>query len=339
MDEQTPLTASNPLLHRPAIDERDAELIRLRDRLAFYESFDDLIQENVSRSGDLLRQAMERRETAARESADARAAVERERTERRAEYRRLFSGMLDELVVLQGQAERLARRLADALDEIETDLPPSPPPRDAEGGEFSSAPAFVDAATLTHPSVATHAVGRPAGRTADSDRGGSGVSWDAASAAPATTSATADDRVVLNGAVPAPNSSSPPADGIPADVQPFTPEDAEAVVRCPAADHPTALGPALDRGATADVTTAERSLVVLVHGVPRATAALSLKRHLEGLAHVGQVEPREFAEGILRLQVTAHRPLGLDDFRGWPDGAGLEPVHLRDDLVEVRLPR
>jgi hypothetical protein len=32
------------------------------------------------------------------------------------------------------------------------------------------------------------------------------------------------------------------------------------------------------------------------------------------------------------------RPLQLDDLRGWPDGTGLEPVHVRDDLIEVRLP-
>ena len=77
---------------------------------------------------------------------------------------------------------------------------------------------------------------------------------------------------------------------------------------------------------------------MLVHGVPRATTALSLKRYLEGLAHVSGVEPREYAEGILRLHVIGERPVQIDDLRGWSDGSGLEPVHLRDDLVEVRLP-
>jgi len=77
---------------------------------------------------------------------------------------------------------------------------------------------------------------------------------------------------------------------------------------------------------------------VLVHGVPRATTALSLKRYLESLPHVSSVEPREYAEGILRLHVTADRSIHIDDLRGWSDGMGFEPVHLRDDLVEVRLP-
>ena len=76
---------------------------------------------------------------------------------------------------------------------------------------------------------------------------------------------------------------------------------------------------------------------MLVHGVPRATTALSLKRYLEGLAQVHSVEPREYAEGILRLQVSSDRPVGLDDLRGWPEGNALEPVSVSDDFVEVRL--
>jgi hypothetical protein len=78
--------------------------------------------------------------------------------------------------------------------------------------------------------------------------------------------------------------------------------------------------------------------MVLVHGVPRAAAALSLQRHLAGLDHVEGVEAREFAEGILRLQVTARTPLALDDLRAWDAGAELEPVHVQDDVIEVRLP-
>jgi hypothetical protein len=77
---------------------------------------------------------------------------------------------------------------------------------------------------------------------------------------------------------------------------------------------------------------------VLVHGVPRATTALSLKRYLEGLPHVAAVEPREYAEGILRLHVTGRRPVTMTDLRGWADGGALEAVHERDDLIEVRLP-
>src|SRR5262245_61461128 len=111
------------LSRSPSGDDRDAELTRLRERLAFYQSFEGLIQDNIARSGDLLRQAMEMRESAASEIATAQADAVRQRADDRSRYRILFSAMLDELTALQGQAERLARRLTSALDEIELDLP------------------------------------------------------------------------------------------------------------------------------------------------------------------------------------------------------------------------
>jgi hypothetical protein len=76
---------------------------------------------------------------------------------------------------------------------------------------------------------------------------------------------------------------------------------------------------------------------LLVHGVPRATTALSLKRYLEGLDQVHSVEPREYAEGVLRLQVSSERPVRLDDLQGWPEASALELVADHDDFVEVRL--
>jgi hypothetical protein len=74
-----------------------------------------------------------------------------------------------------------------------------------------------------------------------------------------------------------------------------------------------------------------------VHGVPRATTALSLKRYLEGLAQVHSVEPREYAEGVLRLQVSSDRPVGLEDLQGWPDAEGMVPVTVDEEFLEVRL--
>src|SRR5262245_50963112 len=111
------------LSRSPAGDDRDAELTRLRERLAFYQSFEGLIQDNIARSGDLLRQAMDMLESAAADVAAAQADAARQRADDRSRYRILFSAMLDELTALQGQAERLARRLTSALDELELDLP------------------------------------------------------------------------------------------------------------------------------------------------------------------------------------------------------------------------
>jgi hypothetical protein len=90
--------------------------------------------------------------------------------------------------------------------------------------------------------------------------------------------------------------------------------------------------------ATVVVTGTPHKMTVLVQGVPRAAAALSLQRHLAALPHVEGVEAREYAEGVLRLQVTSGGPLTLDDLRGWDGGSGLEPVHVQGDVIEVRLP-
>ena len=76
----------------------------------------------------------------------------------------------------------------------------------------------------------------------------------------------------------------------------------------------------------------------MVHGVPRAAAALSLQRHLAALPAVEAVEAREYAGGVLRLQVQTRAPLAVDDLRAWEEGAGLEPVHVLPGVIEVALP-
>src|SRR3954468_4706801 len=110
MDNDADLTAREWLSRSPTEEERDAELVRLRERLAFYQSFDSLIQDNIARSGDLLRQAMQMRESASAENASALAEAERQRYADRDRYRALFSTLLDEVTSVQMQAERLARR-------------------------------------------------------------------------------------------------------------------------------------------------------------------------------------------------------------------------------------
>lgn len=356
------------LSRSPAGDDRDAELARLRERLAFYQSFEGLIQDNITRSGELLRQAMDMREAASAELAAAQANVARQRSEDRARFRILFSAMLDELTVLQGQAERLARRLTNALDEIELDLPP---------GATTSSLTEID---LRDDDTLRRALALDAGPLDLFADATSALDLDLTSeSAEAPTAPTEADPLQRTGIDLATESdthsevdhAAPPSppyvlethsadstdlgqpiddfDDIPLDVQPFALEHAPAPRRF-AAENDLALQPALDRGSipvetsterndTADAGTAAgtKSTIVLVHGVPRATTALSLKRYLEGLSHVGAVEPREFAEGILRLEVSGTRPLAFDDLRSWSEGPSLEPVHLRDDLVEVRL--
>ncbi|MFM9108812.1 MAG: hypothetical protein ACKOWF_19175 [Chloroflexota bacterium] len=92
--------------HQPVVSgeppsDREGDL---RRRLAFYEDFDAIINENVRRSGELLREA-ERRHAAA--------AVERERE------RDLLRSLADEAAALVRQAGALAARIDDALRAIE----------------------------------------------------------------------------------------------------------------------------------------------------------------------------------------------------------------------------
>src|SRR3712207_1936396 len=49
-------------LAQVVIEERDAELAALRERLAYYEGFDALINDNVARSAQLIRSVSEERE-------------------------------------------------------------------------------------------------------------------------------------------------------------------------------------------------------------------------------------------------------------------------------------
>jgi hypothetical protein len=225
-------------------DDRDDEIARLRERVAFYESFDRVIAENVARSGELLRQAMETRSSATSELANAQEETDRQRAQELSRQRALLSALLDDVIHLQGQAERLARRVADALDEVESELPT---------GEFPAQQA----------------------------------------PAAASTDATVGDVFPVDADTPAES-----------------------------ADEPTAE---------------PRLLTVLAHHLPDAAAARSLREHLAGLAQVSAVEPREFAEGVLRLDVTAREPVAVADLRGWTTAGTVEAVTERDDLIEFRL--
>jgi hypothetical protein len=514
----------------------DPEITRLKERLGFYESFDQLIQDNVSRASELLKLAAGTRETAEQDMARARREMEELRAGDRQGYRAVLSGLLDDVTTMQVQIERLARRVSDALDNVESGLPaggeferltastsaapsgiaaasdsaafaldPTPdeigPPEPfaeseatfrgivpdtggeeveaeaafaqaaegpadlpyiaAGGTEELFAPSFAAAAAQTVPAVdaetawssyaasESDAAGAPvepvaAQQEPDADlvvdevvqapkeasdmapagvpvepAAGDGVLSDEPStgafeqaapeapAAPEPAPAVTPEEVMAEvapapvpawepGAVPAqavapaeeaaPEPAGTRLPWIAADTRPFSVEGTGSGVRPPGATEPSTpyslppterpvypempaqpqqavpVAPAAPQplAASAESAPPEPSAplsppepassssplpaahgvatAVLVHGVPRATTALSLKRYLEGLAHVSGVEPREYAEGILRLHVIGERPVQIDDLRGWSDGSGLEPVHLRDDLVEVRLP-
>ena len=335
--------------------EQESEIERLRERLAFYESFDRLIQENIARSGDLLREAMDLRESAARELAEARAEAARLRATQQARLRELLNEILDDLSVLQGQAERVARRAADALDEVEASLPPGPeaPRRITPRGLPQTAPLpplppdlrpFSPAEFLSpgdqHEAILSELPEPPS--LAEPMAGTAPLVNDVLETVEAATPSQAtepteappsapvvDDAVLAEVAPPeCPEESNQGAGTLP---ELGSPPDFAAA--------PEPREQAAPAGAVPPPTTMTRTTTLLVHGVPRATTALALKRYLEGLSHVHEVEPREFAEGILRLQITGLRPLDIADLSGWPEGQGLEAIHVREDLLEVRLAR
>ena len=115
----------------------ERELARARERIAFYEGFDRLIQENIARSGDLLRQAAEQREAALREVEQARAELER----RRGEQRATLTGLAEELLGLQRHVGELTGRVMAAIDDL-----------GANGSAaFGSTPRTAPGATLPVP--------------------------------------------------------------------------------------------------------------------------------------------------------------------------------------------
>jgi hypothetical protein len=76
---------------------------------------------------------------------------------------------------------------------------------------------------------------------------------------------------------------------------------------------------------------------IVAHQVPRAAVAVALQDFLNGLEPVSSVEAREFAGGILRLHVSASRPLREEDFAGWSGGGSLAVLQCGPNAIEVSL--
>jgi hypothetical protein len=321
VDRTTPTSAG------AAATDLERELSRARDQLAFYESFDRLIQENVARSGELLREAQAERERAAHDIAASRADLDRRLAVGREQQRSTLAAIRDDLQRIHEQVSTLAQRVDEALSTLDN----APPLNDP--GETS--PAASD------PSPIASTIGSPA-----------------TPPTPPTAWVPPVERGdVLFSPLSSTRSAGSPAPGLPdtssdsAPIEKVSPahrmgdlNGGTAIIVPPATDHPDSprstpgrlIAP--DAARTESPSTLPHVTMVLVHGVPRAATALSLQRHLAALDHVESVEAREYAEGILRLQVVASPPLRLDDITRWEAAPGLEPLHVLDDVIEVRLP-
>ena len=105
----------------------------------------------------------------------------------------------------------------------------------------------------------------------------------------------------------------------------------------PAGPEPAPVEESPGAAAPADAWPAAQVIDVIVHQVHRATVALSLQRYLGALDAVAGVEAREFAEGVLRMQVTARQPLTHGDLDGWTDGGAFTVLQIRPTVVELTL--
>ena len=375
--------------------ERDDDIAQLKDRLAFYESFDQLIQENITRAGDLLREAAAKRSETELALRSSTAEIERKQQEERVQYRRVFSGLLDQIQTVQQNVERLAREVSDALDDLEAVLPAQGELGSGEDDDLPPLPTFTGSVNASlasgaigaadEPNDAERATLEPVDEIFPEDGGesGSGIAGVGTSSAFSEEMQASVERVSQSYAVETEsddrlgddgNDDEPAAeqDDDDFDVSPEEPyresgapggaESEEAGASSfeswatpdPAADAEDPEAPGVypidsetgeltasldeDNAAANDEPGEETSTTILVHGVPRATTALSLKRYLEGLSAVHAVEPREYAEGVLRLQVSSDGPIGLDDLRGWSEAAGMEPVTTDETFLEVKLP-
>jgi len=244
---------------KESTNQPETDLDRARERLSFYEQFDEIIQQNIASSSALLREASARLET---DTVAARHA-----------YRTLLSDLLDDVTALQAQSERIARRVSDALDDLENNMPAG---RDMP----------------VHP-----------------------LPTEFPAPAPPETTA------VIGAAVPAAPRTSPEVGELP---------------RIEASQSVSSVLPAVAPVAELPPTQ-PTSTTLIVHGVPRASAALGLKRHIEKLDFVTNVEPREFAAGLLRLQIESARPLTMADFAGWTLADRIELKSSGNGLLELGL--
>lgn len=115
-----------PIDNPPTLEQLQQENRQLQDRLAFYQGFDLLIQDNITSARELFRLAMQERENATTHSNRARW----ESGQREAELRRELEAISGELQSLAGSVAALTARVAQALgDPVPIAALPQPAPR------------------------------------------------------------------------------------------------------------------------------------------------------------------------------------------------------------------
>jgi hypothetical protein len=121
LETQFGLTAPEPT----QASERDDSVAVLRDRLAYYEHFDDLIRENIARSAALFQAVFAEREKARKVQAEAESTMnavsmeaDRRMTAERQHIQHVLMSLMDEATFLHQRSDALIQRLAEALTEL-----------------------------------------------------------------------------------------------------------------------------------------------------------------------------------------------------------------------------
>lgn len=109
-------------------DDLRQQLRYLQERLAFYEGFDALIQDNVAHARELFRLAAQEREAAALQAEQARHAA----SQREAALRSELEALAAELHLLSAAIEGLSQRVARALGESRNGKAPESVVRQAD---------------------------------------------------------------------------------------------------------------------------------------------------------------------------------------------------------------
>lgn len=105
----------------------ETTIAELRDRLAYYEHFDSLIRDNISRSADLFQAVFAERERVRSEGQVVQsdvhsiaAEIERRMDAERKGTQQLLLSLMEEATYLQQRADSLIQRIAAAITESST---------------------------------------------------------------------------------------------------------------------------------------------------------------------------------------------------------------------------
>ena len=278
----------------------EADLEALKTRMHVYESFDSVISENTANARNILIEAAELRERVTREVTQEREALYAEIADRRARLDAEFVGLRASFDAdLQALRAEFEQELIDRRASTDNDLVATRQLIEDEKLRFAAAQAKI--ATTAHAILNLVEI-QPAPDSSAQEV--------AETPAPTLEPPAQPEK---------PTAASEP---VPA----LEPVQAPAVVQPPIAD-----APAAPKGDPAKTT-------IIIHGINRPVVATGLQRYLLSKDGVISVEPREFAEGILRLQVRATTPITESLFTGWDDGEGMTVIQRLPQTVEIVLP-